>query len=96
MENESDSPESQVFPYEDISTKQKKISGEAFPETILGICDSCHWCYSSINIKAIIATCPLCRERVSHVPMHLDEICLIDLDSAGGLRLTFGRSLPLR
>jgi hypothetical protein len=41
-----DSPESLVTPYEDINTKQEKITGERLPDIILELCDSCRWCAS--------------------------------------------------
>jgi hypothetical protein len=34
-------PESLVTPYEDINTKQQKITGERLPDIILELCDSC-------------------------------------------------------
>jgi len=36
-----DSLESLIIPYEDINTKQQKITGERFPNIVLELCDSC-------------------------------------------------------
>jgi len=91
-----DSPESQVCPYEDIDTKQSRITGEKFPKFALGICDNCHWCYSRMNEKGSIKACPLCNGKVSHIPMSLDEICVLEEDEKRGLTISFDRSLPLR
>jgi len=38
-----DSLESLIIPYEDINTKQQKITGERFPNIVLELCDSCRW-----------------------------------------------------
>ena len=44
-----DSPESLITPYEDINTKQQKITGERFPNIVLELCDSCRWCATCFN-----------------------------------------------
>jgi hypothetical protein len=38
-----DSPESLITPYEDINTKQQKITGERFRNIVLELCDSWRW-----------------------------------------------------
>jgi hypothetical protein len=91
-----DSPESQISPYEDINTKQSRITGEKFPALALGICDNCHWCYTLINQKGTIKVCSICKGNVSQIPMSLDEVCVIEEDEKRGLTITFDRRLPLR
>jgi len=91
-----DSPESHISPYEDIHTKQSQITGEKFPILGLGLCDNCHWCYTRMNEKGSVKVCPLCNGKVSHIPMNLDEICLIEEGEKRGLTITFDRNLPLR
>jgi hypothetical protein len=91
-----ESPESNIVPYEDINTKQARISGEKFPEAILGICDDCHWCYTSTNKRGIIQTCPVCNKQVSSIPMSIDEACIIEVDEKRGITIRFERRLPLR
>lgn len=91
-----DSPESQVSPYEDINTKQIRMSGEKFPTIALGVCDRCHWCYTLMNEKGSVKVCPICNGKVSQIPMSLDEFCMIAEDERRGLTITFDRKLPLR
>lgn len=90
-----DSPESQVLPYEDINTQQRRITGEKFPTVALGVCDKCHWCYTLINEKGAIAVCHLCKGKLSRIPMSLDEICLIE-EEKRGLTISFDRRLPVQ
>jgi hypothetical protein len=90
------SPESNVVPYEDLSSKQARISGEKFPDVVLGICDSCHWCYTSSNRRGVIQKCPICNKEISQVPMRIDEVCIIEVDERRGITLRFERKLPLR
>ena len=91
-----ESPESKVIPYEDLNTKQARITGEKFPEVILGICDNCHWCYTSPNKRGIMENCPICNNKVSQVPMGIDEVCMIEFNKRSGLTIRFERKLPLR
>jgi hypothetical protein len=91
-----DSPESQVSPYEDINTKQSRITGEKFPTLAIGICDNCHWCYTLINERGTVRVCPICNRNVSQIPMSLDEVCIIEEDEKRGFSITFDRKLPLR
>ena len=91
-----ESPESQVSPYEDIDTKQNRMTGEKFPTLALGICDNCHWCYTRMNDKGFVKVCPLCNGKVSQIPMSLDEICVLEEDVKRGLTVSFERRLPLR
>jgi hypothetical protein len=92
----ADSPESLVFPYEDINTIQRRITGETFPTLALGVCDNCHWCYTGINEKGGVKICPLCGGRISQIPMSIDEVCVVQEDEKRGLTITFDRRLPLR
>lgn len=91
-----DSPESEVAPYEDINTEQSRMTGEKFPTIALGICDNCHWCYTLINRKGTVDICPLCKGKLSNIPMSLDEICCIEADEKRGLSMAFDRELPMR
>lgn len=91
-----DSPESEVSPYEDIDTKQKRISGEKFPTLAVGVCDNCHWCYTLLNERGTVKVCPICSKNVSQIPMSLDEVCVIEEDEKRGFTITFDRKLPLR
>jgi hypothetical protein len=91
-----DSPESRVSPYEDINTKQTRMTGEKFPTLALGICDNCHWCYTLINERGRVRVCPICNRNVSQIPMSLDEVCIIEKDEKRGFTITFDRRLPLR
>jgi hypothetical protein len=92
----SDSPESLVTPYEDLNTRQGRITGELFPNLPLGVCDECHWCYSCVNTRGIVRTCPMCGTAISLVPLNLDEICTVELDERNGVTLKFSRKLPMR
>jgi hypothetical protein len=91
-----DSPESQIAPYEDLNTKQSRITGEKFPTLALVVCDNCHWCYTLINEKGTVKVCPRCEGKLSKVPMNLDEVCVIEEDEKRGFTITFDRRLPLR
>jgi hypothetical protein len=91
-----DSPESQVYPYEDFDTKQRRITGEKFPTLAVGICDSCHWCYTLLNERGDIKACPVCNKDISRIPMSLEEVCIIEEDEKRGFTITFDRKLPLR
>lgn len=95
-QNDDTSPESNILPYEDLNSKQVRISGEKFPEVILGICDNCHWFYTSTNKRGIVRTCPICNKKVSSVPMSIDEVCVIEVDDKRGITIKFDRRLPLR
>jgi hypothetical protein len=74
-----DSPESQIIPYEDINTKQQKITGERFPNIVLELCDSCRWCATCFNPRGLIMKCPICSMENSQVPMNIDEVCNMEL-----------------
>ena len=91
-----DSPESEVVPYEDLSSRQKKITGESFPDVILEICDGCYWCSTCINERGVLGTCPMCGKKTSKVRMTIDELCLFEKGYDGGVTLRFDRELPLR
>ena len=91
-----DSPESQISPYEDINTKQMRMTGEKFPALALGVCDDCHWCYTLVNEKGMVELCPQCEGKLSQIPMGLDEVCIIEENEKRGLSITFDRRLPLR
>jgi hypothetical protein len=93
---ESISPESLVLPPEDINTNQEHISGERFPDNILELCDKCYWCCTCFNTKGLIDPCPLCGAQVSHIPMTLDETCVIEYVDKQGLTVSFSRKRPLR
>lgn len=64
------SPESLVVPYEDINTKQKRISQERFPESILELCEKCHWTSLCFNLKGLVKKCPryVAKRRGGHPP----------------------------
>jgi hypothetical protein len=96
-ENKSISPESLIVPpEEDINTNQEHISGERFPDNILELCDKCHWCCTCFNAKGLVDPCPLCGAQDSHIPMTLDEVCVIEYVGKQGLTLIFSRKQPLR
>ncbi|MEO9320632.1 MAG: hypothetical protein ABI361_08175 [Nitrososphaera sp.] len=91
-----ESPESSVRPYEDLSTMQRDISGEAIAGPALGICDACFWSYTAINHKGVMEKCALCGGRVSVIPLSAEETTRFEYSSKRGLTLRFGRKLPLR
>jgi hypothetical protein len=95
-QREKDSPEIQVLPYDDLNTRQEKITGETFPDIVLEICDSCKWCATCINERGIQLTCPICQMRTSMIPMAVDEMCILERDEKRGITLRFVRKLPLR
>jgi hypothetical protein len=70
-----DSPESLITPYEDINTKQQKITGERFPNIVLELCDSCRWCVTCFNTRGLIMKCQICSTENSQIPMNIDEVC---------------------
>ena len=91
-----ESPETLIMPYEDANTRQSRMTGEKFPDVILGICDNCHWCYSSLNSqKGAIAACPVCDTEISQVPMAIDEVCTLEKNDKG-IVLRFSRRFLLR
>lgn len=96
LEKRDESPESRIVPYEDINVRQEHIAGDKFPEAMLGMCDNCHWCYTSANKRGIITTCPACNRQVSLIPMSINEVCVIELDDKRGITMRFDRRLPLR
>jgi hypothetical protein len=76
LKEEEVSPESLVASYEDINTKQKRISQERFPDSILELCEKCHWTSVCFNQKGLVKKCPLCGEEAAAaiLPMSIDEI----------------------
>ena len=94
--NDDTSPESNVMPYEDMNTKQMRISGEKLPEVLLELCDSCHWSLICFNRRGIIQKCPDCGKEVSLIPMNIDEVCSIEFDENAGIKIHFDRKKPLR
>ena len=96
LQGSQDSPESEVSPYEDINTRQSRITGERFPTLALGVCDNCNWCYTLMNERGIVRVCPICNKSISQIPMSLDEICIIEVNEKQGFTVTFDRKLPLR
>lgn len=95
-ESTSTSPESNIQPYEDLDSRQRKISGESFPEMALEICDSCHWCLTCFNKRGLLKNCPVCGKPASIVSMGIDEVCTIESDKVRGLVINFDRKIPLR
>jgi hypothetical protein len=93
---EPESPETDITPYEDINTIQVGISGEKLPQVTLGMCDNCHWCYTTVNSKGILSNCPICNIKISQIPLNIDEVCTISLDEKRGLSIRFDRRLPIR
>jgi len=91
-----DSPESLVTSYEDINTKQQKITGERLPDIILELCDSCLWCVMCFNPRGLIMKCPICGMKNSQIPMNIDEVCCIEFDDIRGITLRFDRKNPMR
>lgn len=91
-----ESPESRIVTTEDMNTVQLRISGEGFPEMILEICDNCNWSLQCINHKGIVKTCPICRSKVSLIPMNIDEICSLHHDERRGMTMIFDRRKPMR
>jgi hypothetical protein len=90
------SPESNVEPYEDMSSKQLQISGEPLPEIVLELCDSCKWCAVCINKRGILESCPACSMELSMIPMTIEETCSIECDEKRGIVIHFDRKKPLR
>jgi hypothetical protein len=91
-----DSPESLIIPYEDINTKQQKITGERFPNIVLELCDSCRWCVTCFNPRGLIMKCPICSTENSQVPMNIDEVCDMEFSNIRGITLSFDRKNPMR
>jgi len=92
-----ESPESLVIPYEDINERQKRISGESFPDCLLELCDHCRWSCSCFNLRGKIEKCPLCGHKLSEVPMTLEEVSKIDYRvGRPGMTIIFGRRPPFR
>lgn len=95
-DQEEESPESKISPYEDLNTKQKQITGETFPNVVLEMCDGCFWCSICINERGLTKACPLCKNKTSRVTMTIDEVCSVEVDEKRGVTLHFDRKLPLR
>ena len=92
-----ESPESLVIPYEDLNEKQKRISGESFPDSLLELCDRCSWSCSCFNTKGKVEACPLCGNTLSELPMTIEEFSQIDYRvGRPGMTIIFGRRPPLR
>lgn len=92
----NDSPESLVVPYEDINTKQQKITGERLPDIILELYDSCLWCATCFNPRGLIMKCPICGTENSQIPMNIDEVCYMEFSNIRGITLAFDRKNPMR
>lgn len=90
------SPESRIVPYDDINTKQMRISGERLPEVLLELCDSCNWCTICFNKRGMLKKCPECEAEVSLISMSIDETCSIEFDERRGVTIRFDRKSPLR
>lgn len=90
------SPESLVIPFEDINTKQQRITGERFPNIILELCDNCRWCATCFNLRGLIMKCPICSTENSQIPMNIDEVCYIEFSKMRGITLGFDRKNPMR
>jgi len=88
-----DSLESLIIPYEDINTKQQKITGERFPNIVLELCDSCRWCATCFNPRGLIMKCPIWKTQV---PMNIDEVCDMEFSNIRGITLIFDRKNPMR
>ena len=94
---DGESPESSIIPYEDINEKQKRLTGESFPDSILELCDHCRWSCSCFNLRGRIEKCPVCGHRLSEVPMTIEEVSQIDYRvGRPGMTIIFGRRPPLR
>jgi hypothetical protein len=91
-----ESPESEVVPYEGLSTTQVRMTGESLPDVIFEICDGCHWCSTCISERGVLGTCPACGRKTSRIKMAVDEVCVFEKDDRGGVTLRFDRKLPLR
>jgi hypothetical protein len=91
-----DSPESLITPYEDINTKQQKITGERFPNIVLELCDNCLWCVTCFNSRGLIMKCPICSTENSQIPMNIDEVCYMESSDIRGITLGFDRKNPMR
>jgi hypothetical protein len=85
MENCDNSPENLITPYEDINTKQQKITAERFPDIILELCDNCLWSCMCFNPKDLILKCPICSSEISQIPMSIDEVCHMELNNKRGI-----------
>lgn len=94
--NMPESPEDRIVPYEGISNRQKKISGEAMPGVILELCDNCKWSCTCFNMKGLVDPCPVCGTSISYIPMTIEEVCKIKHDDRNGITLEFDRQNPLR
>lgn len=92
----NESPEARIYPYEDLDTKQSKITGEKFPALGISLCDECKWGCTLLNEKGAITFCPLCNSRISRIPMRIDEVCIVEQSKEHGLVISFDRALPLR
>jgi hypothetical protein len=95
-EVKEESPETQILPYDDLNSQQRRLTDETFPDTLLEICDSCHWCATCLNGKRAQETCPLCRTSTSAIPMTIDEACILESSEARSITVRFTRRLPLR
>jgi ribosomal protein S27E len=91
-----DSPESLITPYEDINTKQEKITGERFPSIVLELCDNCRWCAMCFNTRGLIVKCPICGTENSQIPMNINEVCHMESSHIRGVTLSFNRKNPMR
>lgn len=90
------SPESLVIPYEDINTKQQKITGERLPSIIFELCDNCQWCAMCFNPRGLVRKCPVCSKKISQIPMNIDEVCHVEFSKTRGITLSFDRKNPMR
>ena len=90
------SPESQVEPYEGLDERQRRMTGESLPKSIIEICDECHWCATCLNEKGAVGSCPVCGKQTSRIEMGIDEVCYFDEDDKGNVTLCFDRKLPMR
>jgi hypothetical protein len=85
-----------IIPAESMDEAQVKISGEKFPKLVLALCDNCCWCLTCFNKRGIVEDCPVCKYRVSLIPMSIEEISSVEIDEHRGLSIHFARKRPRR
>jgi hypothetical protein len=96
MQDDEVSPESLVYPANDLDDVQFRTTGERLPELVLELCDRCQWCLTYFNRRGIVEKCPLCGQKASLIPMKLNEVCSIVKSGKRGIEIHFDRQNPLR
>ena len=62
-----------LLPYKEAKgIKDMRPPNQEAPNNLFELCNNCYWCCTCINMKGAFEICPLCRFKVSNIPLVLD------------------------